>query len=184
MISRETKQAMLDMRDAGMTLAAISERFKLSVQSVDQHIHRFRARLAEEKNMADGIGLLSCRARQALKNMGITSREQAKRVSAQEFLEQPNLGQVTLKEIERWVGDPLLRTRDEWDGVPDFAAFDGYHYVGPYIVWWGRAWQGWLMEGRKNWLTPREIRDKISGSYLGPVPSAPQTYARKGRRWA
>jgi hypothetical protein len=182
MISREIKQAMLEMRDAGMTLAAIAERFKISGRAVDQHINRLRARLAEEKSMPDGIGLLSARARQALKNMGITSREQAKRVSAQEFLEQPNLGQVTLKEIESWVRDPLLRTKDEWDGMPAFAAFDGYHYVGAYIVWWGQAWQGWLMEGRKNWLTPMELREKISGPYLGPVPSAPQTYTR-GRRW-
>lgn len=184
MISRETKQAMLGMRKEGMTLAAIGERFKISGPAVSLHIRNFSKQLQREKRMPDGMGFMSSRARQALVEMGITSREQAKRVSVQEFLEKPNLGQVTLKEIERWVGEPLLRTRDEWDGLPDFAAFDGYHYVGPYIVWWGQAWQMWLMEGSKKWLTPREMRNKISGPYLGPVPSAPETYRRRGRRWA
>jgi hypothetical protein len=181
MISREDKQAMLVMREEGKSLSAISRHFGISGPAVCSHIRNFREQLEREKGLPDGIGFLSSRARRALKRMGITSREQASKVSVRDFLAVPDLWKATLREIQAWVGKPLPAHNAGWDGVPDEPGKDGYHYIGPYIGWWGYAWQMWLIEGSKSWLTPEEILEKASGPYLGPVPPPPAAYTRQAR---
>jgi hypothetical protein len=179
MISRENKQAMLAMRDEGKSLSAISRHFGVSVSGVCGHLRSFREQLEREKDLPDGMGFLSSRARRALKRMGITSRAQAGKMSAKDFLAVPDLWKATLQEIQVWVGKPLPAHNAGWDGMPDDPGRDGYHYIGQYIGWWGHAWQMWLIEGSKSWLAPADILEKASGPYLGPVPPPPVAYTRR-----
>lgn len=103
--SREDKQTMMEMHEAGVSYAEIGRRFGITGHAVALSIKRLRRKIAVEKMLPDEIGCLNARVKNALWFMGITSRAEARQIPLDTFARRPNFGKKSLRELQAWINE-------------------------------------------------------------------------------